>query len=74
MVESILDDRRRVLPCSAFLSGEYGMDDVYIGVPIVLGKNGVEEIIELELEDSEIASLQQSGSFYKEQLSSILGY
>jgi malate dehydrogenase len=74
MVESILNDRRRVLPCSAFLSGEYGMDDIYIGVPIILGKNGVEEIIELDLEDSEIASLQQSGSFYKEQLSSILGY
>lgn len=74
MVESILDDRRRVLPCSALLSGEYGMDDIYIGVPIVLGKNGVEEIIELELEDSELASLQKSGSFYKEQLSSILGY
>jgi malate dehydrogenase len=50
------------------------MDDIYIGVPIVLGKNGVEEIIELELEDSELASLQKSGSFYKEQLSSILGY
>lgn len=74
MAQSVLDDRRRVLPCSAFLSGEYGMDDIYIGVPIVLGRNGVERIIELELEDSELASLQKSGSFYKEQLSSILGY
>ncbi len=74
MVESILDDRRRVLPCSAYLTGEYGMEDIYIGVPVVLGRNGVERIIELELEDSELKSLQGSGSFYKEQLSSILGY
>ncbi len=74
MAESILDDRRRVLPCSAYLSGEYGMEDIYIGVPVVLGKNGVERIIELELEDVELESLQGSGSFYKEQLSSILGY
>jgi malate dehydrogenase len=74
MAQSVLDDRRRVLPCSAYLSGEYGMDDIFIGVPIVLGKNGVERIIELELEDSELASLQKSGSFYKEQLCSILGY
>ena len=74
MVESILDDRRRLLPCSAYLTGQYGMDDIYIGVPVVLGKNGVERIIELELEDSELESLQGSGAFYKEQLSSILGY
>jgi len=74
MVESILDDRCRVLPCSAYLSGEYGMEDIYIGVPVVLGKNGVERIIELELKDEEIESLQESGAFYKEQLGSILGY
>jgi len=63
-----------VLPCSAYLTGEYGMDDIYIGVPVVLGKNGIERIIELDLEDSELESLQGSGEFYKEQLSSILGY
>ena len=74
MVEAILDDRRRVLPCSAYLTGQYGMEDIYIGVPVVLGKNGVERIIELELEDSELESLQGSGAFYKEQLSTILGY
>ena len=74
MVESILDDRKRVLPCSTYLSGEYGMDDIYIGVPVVLGKNGVERIIELELAENELDSLQGSGSFYKEQLSEILGY
>ena len=74
MAEAILDDRKRVLPCSTYLSGEYGMDDIYIGVPVVLGRNGVERIIELELVDNELDSLQSSGSFYKEQLSEILGY
>ena len=64
----------RVLPCSTYLNGEYGMSDIYIGVPVVLGKDGVERIIELDLEDHELESLQGSGSFYKEQLSSILGY
>ena len=74
MAESVLNDRRRLLPCSAYLNGEYGMEDVYIGVPIILGKNGVEEIIQLDLEEIEINKLQQSGSFYKEQLKNILDY
>ena len=74
MAEAILEDRKRVLPCSTYLSGEYGMDDIYIGVPVVLGRNGVERIIELELSKNELNSLQGSGSFYKEQLSEILGY
>ena len=74
MAEAILDDRKRVLPCSTYLSGEYGMDDIYIGVPVVLGKDGVERVIDLHLEPHELESLQGSGSFYKEQLSSILGY
>ena len=74
MAESILDGRRRVLPCSAYLTGQYGMEDIYIGVPVVLDRNGVDRILELELEDSELESLQRSGAFYKEQLSSVLGY
>jgi len=74
MAESILNDRRRLLPCSAYLNGEYGMEDIYIGVPVILGKNGVERIIKLELEQIEIDSLKESGSFYKEQLKTILGY
>jgi len=74
MAEAILEDRKRVLPCSTYLSGEYGMDDIYIGVPVVLGKDGVERVIELELAENELESLQGSGSFYKEQLSEILGY
>ena len=74
MAESIINDRKRMLPCSAYLSGQYGMEDIFIGVPVVLGSEGVERIIELKLEDSELSSLQSSGAFYKEQLSNILGY
>ena len=47
MAESVLNDRKRMLPCSALLNGEYGLDDVYIGVPVLLGRNGVERIVEL---------------------------
>ncbi|MBO77319.1 MAG: malate dehydrogenase [Gemmatimonadetes bacterium] len=74
MAESILKDRKRSLPCSAYLTGQYGLEDIYIGVPVILGSNGVECIIELDLEDPELESLQGSAAFYKEQLSSILGY
>lgn len=74
MAEAILTDRKRMLPCSAHLTGQYGMDDIYIGVPVVLGADGVEQIIELELTDSEMESLQGSGAFYKEQLAELLGY
>ncbi len=74
MAESILSDRKRVLPCSAYLSGQYGMDDVYIGVPVVLGRDGVERIIELDLHSDELESLQKSGRFYKNQLKDVIGY
>ena len=74
MAESVLNDRKRMLPCSALLNGEYGLNDVYIGVPVILGKNGVERIIELNLEKHELDSLQGSANFYKSQLSDIMGY
>ena len=74
MAESVLNDRKRLLPCSALLDGEYGLEDVYIGVPVILGKNGVERIIELNLEKEELDSLQDSANFYKSQLSEIMGY
>jgi malate dehydrogenase len=53
MAESFLRDKRRVLPCAAKLSGEYGVDGLYIGVPVVIGKNGVEKVIEIKLNDNE---------------------
>ena len=74
MAESILNNRKRLLPCSAYLSGQYGLDDIYIGVPVILGENGVEKIIELNLESDELESLSNSAHFYKDQLKTILGY
>ena len=74
MAEAVINDRKRLLPCSAYLDGQYGLEDVYIGVPIILGSGGVERIIELELTEEEVASLQGSGNFYKEQLRDLMGY
>ena len=66
MVEAILLDTKRVLPCCAYLTGEYGLNDLYCGVPLKLGKNGVEEIIELNLSDSSLSALQTSANAVKE--------
>ena len=74
MAESVLNDRRRLLPASCLLTGQYGLSDVYIGVPCIIGSNGVEQIFELELTDDELESLQGSGEFYKGQLKDVLGY
>ncbi len=73
MIDSVLRDRKRVAPCSVFLTGQYGIKDLYIGVPALLGANGVEKIFELKLDDDELKSLQHSAKTYKETLS-ILGY
>ena len=53
MAESFLRDKRRVLPCAAYLSGQYGVNDMYVGVPVVIGANGVEKIVEISLDASE---------------------
>ena len=74
MAESVLNDRKRLIPASCFLDGQYGLEDVYIGVPCIVGSNGVERIFELELTENELASLQGSGEFYKRQLVDVLGY
>src|SRR3954469_19912436 len=60
MVDAILLDEKRVLPCTAYLEGEYGIDGLYIGVPVKLGAGGVEEIVELELSGDERQALGQS--------------
>jgi malate dehydrogenase len=60
MVEAIVRDQRRVFPCCAWLTGEYGVNDLYLGVPVILGKNGIERIIELDLNDDEKALLATS--------------
>ena len=68
MAEAILKDKKRLLPCSAYLTGQYGIDDIYIGVPVILGAGGVEKIIELKLSDDEIKALQNSASIYRNQI------
>ncbi|KAB8143079.1 malate dehydrogenase [Chloroflexia bacterium SDU3-3] len=60
MVEAILRDKKRVLPCACYLEGEYGLNDIYFGVPCVLGANGVEKIIELPLNEAELAEVKKS--------------
>ena len=62
MVEAIITDRKHLAPCAAYLRGEYGIDDLFIGVPVMLGKNGVERIVELELADDEKAQLLASAA------------
>jgi len=60
MAESILKDKKKILPCAAYLEGEYGINDLFIGVPVKLGKNGIEEIIQISLTDNEKTALQKS--------------
>ena len=65
MVEAISKDKKRILPCSVYLQGEYGMRDVVIGVPVKLGKNGVEQVMEIKLTDIEKTELNKSAEDVK---------
>ena len=60
MAESFLKDRKMILPCAAHLNGEYGINNLYVGVPVVIGKNGVEKIIELKLTPNEKKEFKKS--------------
>lgn len=60
LVQAIANDQKKMFPCSALLEGEYGLNDLCIGVPVILGKNGIEEIVEIELDEAEKAKLQES--------------
>jgi malate dehydrogenase len=62
MVDSIVFDQKRVLPCAALCDGEYGINDLFVGVPVKLGKDGIEEIIEIELTDDEQGQLKNSAA------------
>jgi len=66
MVDSILLDKRRVLPCAAYLEGEYGIHGIFMGVPCVLGSNGVEKVLEIDLDDYERAALGRSADAVRE--------
>ena len=66
MVDAVLKDKKKILPCAAYLQGEYGMQDVYLGVPVKLGRRGVEEIVEIRLLDEEKAALAKSADAVRE--------
>lgn len=66
MIEAILKDRKRVLPCSAYLEGEYGISGLFVGVPVKLGANGIEKIFELKLAGDEHAALEKSAAAVRE--------
>jgi len=66
MAEAILKDKKKILPCAALLEGEYGIDGLFIGVPVKLGANGIEEIIEIKLTDTEKIQLQKSAHAVQE--------
>lgn len=73
MVEAIVRDQKRIFPCCAWLQGEYGMKDIYLGVPVKLGKNGIEEIIELQLNADEKELLTKSAGAVKEVMNVLDG-
>ena len=66
MVEAIIKDEKRIFPVCALLNGEYGLDNIYLGVPVKLGAAGVEEIIELNLSESELSALKESADAVQE--------
>jgi len=69
MVEAIVRDQKRIFPVCTWLTGQYGLSDIYLGVPVVLGKNGIEKIIELKLNDAEMALVNQSAKAVREVMS-----
>ena len=71
MVESIIKDKKRILPCAAYLEGEYGIEGLFVGVPVKLGSNGIEEIIEIKLADEESNALKASADAVKKTLSEL---
>ena len=66
MVAAIMHDQKRILPCTALLQGEYGIDSLYMGVPVKLGAGGIEEVVELDLSESEQAELETSAAAVRE--------
>ena len=71
MVEAVALDRKRILPCAAWLDGQYGLKGLYMGVPCVLGRGGIERILEVELTDEERAALEASAAHVKETLKTL---
>ncbi len=68
MVDAILMDQKRILPCAAYLQGEYGLNDLFVGVPVKLGAGGIEDVIELDLSDDEREQLEYSANDVREMV------
>jgi malate dehydrogenase len=73
MAEAYLKDKKRLLPCAAHLSGQYGQDDLYVGVPVIIGKGGVEKIVEIQLSGEAKANFQVSVDAVKELVTACRG-
>ncbi|MFO7570313.1 MAG: malate dehydrogenase [Smithellaceae bacterium] len=73
MAESILKDKKKILPCAAYLEGEYGIDGLFVGVPVKLGRNGIEQIVSLKLLPEESAALNKSAAAVKELVDAMKG-
>jgi len=71
MVEAIVHDQRRILPCAAWLEGEYGMSGLYLGVPCKLGRGGLQQVVQVELTDAERAALEQSAQAVRDPMAAI---
>jgi malate dehydrogenase len=66
MIDAIFNDRKKILPCAAYLEGEYGIDGLFVGVPVKLGARGIEEIVQIKLTPEEQAALEKSAAAVKE--------
>jgi len=71
MVDAILRDRKRVLPCATYLQGEFGVDGLFVGVPIVLGRGGLERVFEIELTADERAAFDRSVAAVRELVAAL---
>jgi malate dehydrogenase len=71
MIESIVKDKKKILPCAVYLTGQYGIKDLYVGVPVKLGKNGIEQVIEIKLTDAEKQQLKGSADAVQELVDSL---
>jgi len=72
MVESIVKDKKRILPCAVYLKGEYGINDTVVGVPVKLGANGVEDIVQIKLNADEQAALNKSANDVKQSIAKLV--
>jgi malate dehydrogenase len=71
MVEAIVKDKKRILPCAAYVQGEYGLHDTFVGVPVKLGRKGIEQIIQIKLNDDEQAALNKSANDVKQSIAKL---